>query len=328
LSIRKLLEALLGPEGRRKLALRDKTNPELFRLYEDDLVLRLHNAKNLQDTRTLLSRYREFLGQFPPSPELAKSFLAQYANYNPHTLYRYAQMVKAFMNWYGEPLTDLHIKIPKSLPSYTEDVDIEKLLAAAGDKKTHKGVIVRDTLLIETAYKTGLRRAELAHLKPQDLHENTLIVRQGKGQKDRMVPLTPDLARRLHALAKDVKPGQTLFGLGAPWISMKIKQLAKKAGLTQMHTHALRHKFATDLLESGVNIKAVQALLGHQNLNTTEVYLSLTDQRLFEAIQKRDQHKPAGSPIDGVQSGRGGTGISIGQVSRPVETGPAVILPP
>lgn len=72
---------------------------------------------------------------------------------------------------------------------------------------------------------------------------------------------------------------------------MKIKQFAKKAGLTKMHTHALRHNFATDLLESGVNIKAVQALLGHQNLNTTEVYLSLTDQRLYEAIEKRDQHK-------------------------------------
>jgi hypothetical protein len=106
LSIRKLLEALLGPEGRRKLALREKTNPELFELYDDDLVLRLHNAKNLKDTRTLLGHFIDFLGQFPPSPELAKSFLARYADYNPHTLYRYTHMIKSFMQWYGEPLTD------------------------------------------------------------------------------------------------------------------------------------------------------------------------------------------------------------------------------
>src|SRR5512138_2795035 len=107
-------------------------------------------------------------------------------------------MVKAFMKWYGESLHDVHIKIPKSLPPYTEDVDIEKLLEAAGDKKSHKSLIERDKLLIETAYKTGLRRAELAHLEPKDLHENNLIVRQGKGMKDRMIPLTPDLAKRLH----------------------------------------------------------------------------------------------------------------------------------
>ncbi len=74
------------------------------------------------------------MGEFPPSPELAKGFLARYANYNTHTLYRYTHMVKSFMQWYGDPLTDVHIKIPKSLPSYTEDVDIEKLLDAIGDK--------------------------------------------------------------------------------------------------------------------------------------------------------------------------------------------------
>ena len=101
-----------------------------------------------------------FLGQFPPSPELAKGFLARYADYNAHTLYRYTQMITAFMKWYGEPLTDVHIKIPKSLPSYIEDEDIEKLLAVIGDKRSHKGVIERDRLLVEVAYKTGLRRSE------------------------------------------------------------------------------------------------------------------------------------------------------------------------
>ena len=68
------------------MALREKTNPDLFRLYDDDLVLRLHNAKNLKDTRTLLVHFREYLGQFPPSAELAKGFLARYADYNAHTL--------------------------------------------------------------------------------------------------------------------------------------------------------------------------------------------------------------------------------------------------
>ncbi len=103
------------------------TNSDLLKLYNDDLVLRLHNAKNLKDTQTLLGHFMDFLGQYPPSPELAKSLLAKYAKYNAYTLYRYTQMVKAFLKWYGEPLSDVHIKIPKALPTYTEDVDIQKL---------------------------------------------------------------------------------------------------------------------------------------------------------------------------------------------------------
>jgi hypothetical protein len=109
LPLRKLLEALLGSEGRRKLALREMTNPELFSLYDDDLVLRLHNVKNLKDTRIMLGHFRDFLGQFPPSPELAKKYLVRYANYNAHTLYRYTHMIKSFMKWYGEPIDDVHI---------------------------------------------------------------------------------------------------------------------------------------------------------------------------------------------------------------------------
>ena len=64
------------------------------------------------------------------------------------------------MKWYGEPMDDFKVKVPKSLPPYTEDQDIEKLLSAIGNKKTHKGYIVRDSLMTEPALKTGMRRGE------------------------------------------------------------------------------------------------------------------------------------------------------------------------
>ncbi len=66
------------------------TNEELFKLYDNDLVLRLHNVKNLSDTRKMLTKFKEYLNSYPPSPELAKGFLAQYADRKPRTLYRYA----------------------------------------------------------------------------------------------------------------------------------------------------------------------------------------------------------------------------------------------
>ncbi|MFC2019518.1 tyrosine-type recombinase/integrase [Chloroflexota bacterium] len=288
------MAVLLGPEGRRRLALRDKTNSELFQIYDNDLVLRLNNPKNLGDTRTMMAHFQEFLGEYPPSPELAKKFLVQFADRMPRTMYRYAQMIKAFMKWYGDPITDITVKIPKTMPPYTEDADIEKLLNVIGNKRSHKTCIIRDRLMVEVAYKTGMRRAELAALKPQDIHEGFLIVRGGKGIKDRLIPLTPELSQRLHDFTQGKKPDERVFGLTPPSITMKIKKFARKAGLENLHAHTLRHKFATNLLEAGVNIKVVQQLLGHENLTATEAYLSITDERLHEAIIKVDIHKKKG----------------------------------
>ena len=274
--------------------LRRMTNEELFKLYDSDLVLRLHSPKNLSDTRKFLTRFNQYLGSYPPSPEIAKSFLAQYADRKPRTLYRYAQMLRMFMKWYGEPLDDLKIRIPKSLPPYTEDAQIEKLIHAIETKKTHKGNIVRDVLLVELALKTGMRRGELANLEVRHIHEDFLIVREGKNKKDRVIPLSPSIVFRLKSYVKERKPSDKVFGLAAPSITMKIKAYARSAGIDDFHAHTLRHKFAIDLLEHGADIRSVQHLLGHENLSTTQVYLSITDKRLRETVNLLDKNKRLG----------------------------------
>ena len=256
--------------------LRNLPNTELIRLYDSELVLKLHNAKNLRDTRNILSRYMSHLGSYPPSPELAKSFLAQYVGKKAPTLYRYTQMIKGFMKWYGEPIDDIKIKVPKTLPPYTEDADIEKLIATIPKKRSHKGCIERDQLMVLLDWRSGLRRAELANLLVRDVHGDAVIVRAGKNKKDRMVPLPHNVAGRLHEFIKNKRPDERVLGLKPASLGMKIKQFALKAGLNNIHTHTLRHKFATDVLESGTNVKVLQTLLGHENLNTTEIYLSLT----------------------------------------------------
>ena len=173
------------------------TNEELFKLYENDLVLRLHNAKNLSDTRKVLDRFKEYLNGYPPSPELAKGFFVQYTDRKPRTLYRYAQMIRVFMKWYGEPMDDFKVKVPKTLPPYTEDSEIERLFNAIENKKTHKGCIVRDSLLAAIALKTGMRRSELGNLEVRDIHQDFLMVRNGKGGKGWVIPLAPAIAERL-----------------------------------------------------------------------------------------------------------------------------------
>ena len=188
-------------------------------------------------------------------------------------------------------MNDFKVKVPKSLPPYTEDQDIERLLAAIGNKKTHKGCIVRDSLMVELDLKTGMRRGELANLEPMDIHSDFLIVRNGKGGKDRVIPLTSDICLRLQNFIVGMSPHDKVFNLKAPCISMKIKRFARRAGLNDLHAHTLRHKYATDLLERDVNLKVVQELLGHENLTTTEIYLSITDQGLRDAVNTLEGSK-------------------------------------
>ena len=273
------------------MALRHKTNRELFTLYDNELILRIHNTRNLNNDRRLLSKFCEYLGNYPPSPELAKGFLAQYVNHKPTTFARYSATIKAFMKWYGQPIEDLRVRIPRTLPPYTEDSDIEKLLKAIENKKTHKSCILRDSLLIAVADKTGVRRGELAKLEVRDVHSNFLVVRSGKGGNDRIIPLTPDIAQRLQDFIKDMKPTEKVFKLKAPSIGNKIRLFAKRAGLDNLHCHSLRHKYATDLLEAGADIKAVQELLGHTDLGSTQIYLSITNKRLHEAVKLLDERK-------------------------------------
>ncbi len=258
------------------------TNDELFRQYDSELMLRLHNTRDLGDHRRMLHKFKEYVGAFPPTAELAKRFLSQFVNRKPRTQARYTKMIGGLMKYIGEPL-DYRVKVPKSLPDYTEDSDIQKLKRVIENKKSHKGSIVRDLLLVDLALNTGMRRGELANLEPVDIHADFLVVRSGKGQKDRVIPLLPELAIRLHNFTKSMTPNEKVFKLKAPCIADKIRLFSKKAGVN-IHTHSLRHKFATDLLERGANVKQVQALLGHSNLSTTEVYLSLADGSLKQAI--------------------------------------------
>jgi len=126
-------------------------NDELLQLYDSELVLRIRNIRNLSQERRLLAKFKQHLNGYAPSPELAKSFLSQYADRRPNTLCRYAQTIRSFMKWYGEPIDDFKVRAPKMLPPYTEDSDIDKLIGAIENKKTHKGCIVRDLLLVELA---------------------------------------------------------------------------------------------------------------------------------------------------------------------------------
>ena len=169
-----------------------------FALYEGELAFRHRSAKAIHEAKRVLNHFHDYLGEYPPTPELAKSFLSNFNHRKPTTLARYAAELKLFLKWYGEDL-DINIKVPKTLPSYVEKADIEKLLDAIKSKNTHRKTIDRDILLVDLAIHTGLRRSELANLKVGDidLERQVLIVRKGKGAKDRVIPLSKNTIEKL-----------------------------------------------------------------------------------------------------------------------------------
>jgi integrase len=292
---------LLDDKAKRRLSLRCKTNNELFTLYYEHLKLKLTPGQFDQYT-LLLNKFWQFLGEFPPSVELATRFLTRYTNHAQATLVRYAGMVRGFMEWYGESL-DLRLAKPKSLPQYVEPDDIERLVDFIRHKNTHKQTVERDILLVRFATLTGFRRSELARLTVGDIHikQKVVIVRKSKGIKDRAIPLESSLCTQLSEYISDMKPSDSVFGLAGRSITDKISDWSKKAGL-KIHPHSFRHYFAEQLLERGVPLTVVSALLGHKDLQTTAVYLGLRPGSLREAVDKlgesRDEEGNGSSKIE------------------------------
>ena len=209
-----LLLFVLSEKSRSSLLLRTKTNQELFPLYKAELALRIRNERNLRRYHEVLDQFQYFLSDNAPSSVLAKAFLSKWSKQKPATLYKYLSIIKGFLNWYGEEL-DLKVKLPHQMPEYVEDESVEKLISAIKKKQTHKKAIERDILLIKLAYNSGLRREELANLKVCEIliNEKALIVRKGKGMKDRTVPLPSGIINLLQTYIADMNPDDGIFNV-------------------------------------------------------------------------------------------------------------------
>ena len=180
------------------------------------------------------------------------------------------------------------------LPKFLSIEDVDRLLQAP-DVSTPRGL--RDRALIELLYATGLRVSELVALRPQDLHlDGGYLTTMGKGRKQRLVPVGDEAVKwvlryqaegrpallgrrsspRLFVNARGGGPGITRVGF---W--KILKGYGKRAGVrAHLSPHVLRHSFATHLLERGADLRAIQAMLGHADLSTTQIYTHVLEARL------------------------------------------------
>jgi site-specific recombinase XerD len=177
----------------------------------------------------------------------------------------------------------------RRLPTVLSREEVSRLINAAG-------TLFRRTLLM-TLYGTGMRRSELAHLKVGDIDSQRMIIRvvAGKGGKDRDLPLSPALLESLREYWRWRKPKLYMFPtrtrrrkvdepISDKTVWIACSDAARRAGIRKRVTpHTLRHSWATHLLEAGTDLRTIQVLLGHGDLETTAQYLHLS-QRHLQAV--------------------------------------------
>jgi integrase/recombinase XerD len=181
----------------------------------------------------------------------------------------------------------------RALPRFLSSEEVEALLAAP-DVQTPRGI--RDRAMIELLYATGLRVSELVGLRPADVNlEEGLLKTVGKGRKERLVPIGDEAAAWVARYVRDARPSLLgarraphLFvnarggtGLSRVGFWKLLRGYATPLGLARrLSPHVLRHSFATHLLEHGADLRAIQVMLGHADLSTTQIYTHVLDARL------------------------------------------------
>jgi integrase/recombinase XerD len=278
--------------------------PELIEDYLMELEIRNYSPNTIRTYRSIVNGFHRFLqneAKLNNEIFILKSF-KRYIRYlkrdkkvSQNYIYLVTVVIKKFFEFGGlDGLEDVKTpKRTKSLPKSLNEYEVKKLIHAIGDLQddsSHKKAFkLRNKLILTLLYSTGLRVSELVTLETDsvDLDERTIRIR-GKGEKDRIVLFDENTQILIEDyLSKRSMDGDYLFvnrsgnHLTPRYIQMMIKEYAEAAGIRKKVTpHILRHSFATHLLKNGVDIRAIQQLLGHSNLSTTQIYTSVDMQTL------------------------------------------------
>jgi integrase/recombinase XerD len=248
--------------------------------------------------RSYIHAVEEFAAYFHRSPEqLGPEHIRNYQVHlfrdrklSPRTIEGQAAALRfLFVKTLGRPYLPDTIPFPKHhrrLPTVLSQEEVSRLIDSTSNLM-HRAMVM-------TLYATGVHRAELCRLKVADIDSERMVlhIQQGKGGRDRDVPLSPRLLEILREYWRWMKPKTYLFpGMQNNWRAdvpvtdkvawIAVTEAAKAAGITKrVSPHTLRHSYATNLLEAGADLRTIQLLLGHGKLADTTVYLHLSRRHL------------------------------------------------
>jgi integrase/recombinase XerD len=254
----------------------------------EDLQIRRYSSTTIRIYLRCIAEFAQHFGK--PPDRLGAEHIRQYQLFlvqeKKVSRPTFIQMVCALRFFYCHTLNRKismeRIPFPRrerKLPLILSREEVKALLEAPGK--------LRNRTVLATLYGCGLRVAEVTQLKVSDIDSarNVLQVRHGKGRKDRQTLLPAKLLELLRCYWRNQRPTDWLFPsanatrpISAKTVFLACRKAAQKAGISKpIHPHSLRHAFATHLLEAGVNLRTIQILLGHANLETTARYLHVAD---------------------------------------------------
>ena len=284
----------------------------IIRKYQQYLRLEKALSPNTLDAyMTDLQKLLHFLeGENIEIPDVTPNDLQRFAaglhdiGIHPRSQARILSGIKSFFHFlviadYREADPSELLEGPKigfRLPEVLTVEEIDRIISTV-DMEKKEGQ--RNRAILETLYSCGLRVSELCNLKISDLYfEEGFIKVEGKGGKQRLVPISPRAIKEIKYWFADrnlgkIKKGYEDYVFLARWgnnisrimVFHMIKELAEKAGITKnISPHTFRHSFATHLLEGGANLRAIQCMLGHESIATTEIYTHIDRNRLRSEI--------------------------------------------
>jgi len=255
-------------------------NEGLLKELEENLLLRNYSKETIKGYLIHVKKYLEssFSQENKINAESAKKFiLLELKKKEPssvsHAIFALEYFFKNVLN---ESLNIPKPKRNKKIPKILTKEEIKKMIDATSNIK-HK-------LIIKTLYGCGLRVSEIVNLKKQDINfnESLLHIKLAKGKKDRFVKIPEKLNEELESYCK-LADGEILFSsnrggkLTKKTIGKVVDNAAVKAEIKkEVYPHLLRHSFATHLLESGVDLRVIQKLLGHADIKTTQIYTQIS----------------------------------------------------
>ena len=263
----------------------------------EDLQLRNRSPRTVE---VYVHHLKEYARHFQQSPDQlgldhAHRYILYLLNDKKASWSSYNQAVSALRFFYRVtcPVEGVVIRLPygkrpRKLPTVRSAEEVARFLDAV------RGRVVR--MLLRTAYAAGLRLNEALHLTPQSIDSQRMVLRIfGKGQKERLVSLSPVLLDELRQYYREVKPGSWLFPgkhrqrpLTPTTVQRACQRACRRAGLPRITPHTLRHCYATHLLEAGTDLRLIQALLGHHRVGTTAGYTHVTTTGLQRVVSPLD----------------------------------------
>jgi len=261
--------------------------PKFELLYRKDLELKHYSTNTIKNYTSQVKLFLEhFKGVYTePSKinqESIKSWLLSTDSIN-NRKHRLSALKLFFKLTIKQPLKFKNIEYPRSERKLPQVIDKEFLINRISEIKN-----LKHRTIISLAYSTGLRVSEVCNLKIEDIDSTRKIItiKQAKGRKDRLVPLSDKMLSLMREYFKEYKPKEYLFNgqKKLTYSCNSCNKIVKKYLGNKYHFHLLRHSNATTLLENGTDLRIIQKLLGHNNIKTTEIYTHVSTELLKNVV--------------------------------------------